>query len=134
MPSSIVDTILRNSHGITLVVETTPGIETLFGKIGYGQEVTDLKNVVANYANASHVYLDSYVRRPFARHLFSIGLMARNDGSLHWLYQESGNGSWCDPGAPGNRHWFKAHTAFSSADPTNFVFGSAVGVNIYVYR
>lgn len=132
MPSNIAETILRNANGITLVLETTPGIETIFNKVGYGGEVTTLKNVVANYANASHVYMDSYMRRPLSTHLFSIGLMGRTDGTLHWLFQEGSNGSWCDPGLVGNRHWFKAHTAYTSA--AQGTVGSTIGVNLYVYN
>ncbi|MBB3062611.1 hypothetical protein [Microbulbifer rhizosphaerae] len=132
MPSNIAETILRNANGITLVLETSPGIETIFNKVGYGGEVTTLKNVVANYANASHVYMDSYIRRPLSTHLFSIGLMGRTDGTLHWLFQEASNGSWCDPGLVGNRHWFKAHTAYTSA--AQGTVGSTIGVNLYVYN
>ena len=131
MPSKIADIILRNSNGITLVLETTPGIETVFNKIGYATEVTDIKAVVAGYPNASHVYMDSYLRRPLSTHLFSIGLMGRTDTTMHWLFQEPSNGSWCDPGMVGNRHWFKAQTAYTSA--AQGTIGSAIGVNIYVY-
>ncbi|OZG71655.1 hypothetical protein BTA51_20485 [Hahella sp. CCB-MM4] len=131
MPSNIVDVLLRNSNGIKLVLETTAGIETVFNNAGYANEVTTLKANIANYANASHVFMDSYIRRPLSTHLFSIGLMGRTDGTLHWLFQEASNGSWCDPGLVGNRHWFKAHTAYTSAGPGTV--GAAVGVNIYVY-
>ncbi len=131
MPSNMAEAILRNSNGITLVLETSPGIETIFNKFGFANEVTALKAVVANHANASHVFMDSYLRRPLSTHLFSLGLMRRSDGTMHWLFQETSNGSWCDPGLIGNRHWFKAHTAYTSAAPG--VVGAPVGVNIYVY-
>ncbi|VUD46312.1 hypothetical protein TDB9533_00798 [Thalassocella blandensis] len=132
MPSSIVRTILTNTRNVHLVLETSPTIETIFNKSGYANEVTALLAAVNNSSNAEHVYIDTYLRRPAATHLCSIGLMGRTDNSLHWLYQEAGNGSWCDPGMPNNRHWFKAHTAYSSAGKGSL--GLPLGVNIYIYK
>lgn len=134
MPSAIVETILTNGNGIQVVLETSPGIETLFNKIGYSAEITTVKQIIGNHANASHVYFDSYIRRPRSTHLFSIGLMQRKLGAeLHWLFQAGSNGSWCDPGDPkNNNHWLKWHTAYQSANSGDKP--TSVGVNIYVYK
>lgn len=126
MPSKMLEFLLMNTNNCTAGVEVLPGIETIFNNIGYANAVVALNQVLANYPRSSKRYVDSQCRNA-GIHRFSIGLMARTNGELHWLFQEGGNGCWVDPGDPqNNRHWFKAHTAYHSG-------GFPVGLNIYFY-